>query len=56
MYPTIQNEVSSWLFEINFKPNVNGLKDTVEQNLKVFTDKGYTTEQLADFDPSTIPE
>ena len=52
MYPTIQNEVSSWLFEINFKPNVNGLKDTVEQNLKVFTDKGYTTEQLADFDPS----
>lgn len=52
MYPTIQNEVSSWLFEINFKPNVNGLKDTVEQNLKVFTDKGYTTEQLTDFDPS----
>lgn len=52
MYPTIQNEVSSWLFEINFKPNVNGLKDTVEQNLNVFTDKGYTTEQLADFDPS----
>ena len=52
MYPTIQNEVSSWLFEINFKPNVNGLKDTVKQNLKVFTDKGYTTEQLADFDPS----
>lgn len=51
MYPTIQNEVSSWLFEINFKPNVNGLKDTVEQNLKVFTDKGYTTEQLTDFDP-----
>lgn len=26
--------------------------NTVEQNLKVFTDKGYTTEQLADFDPS----
>lgn len=52
MYPDIQGEVSKWVFKLNFEANKDGLKDNLEKYIKTFTDKGYTAEDILDYDPA----
>lgn len=52
MYPDIQGEVSKWVFKLNFEANKDGLKDNLEEYIKTFTDKGYTAEDILDYDPA----
>lgn len=52
MYPDIQGEVSKWVFKLNFEANKDGLKDNLEEYIKTFTDKGYTAEDILDYNPA----
>ena len=52
MYPTIQEEVDTWNFKVKFEANTDGLKDSIAGYVQQFTDAGYSSDEIANYDPT----
>ena len=52
MYPTIQEEVDTWNFKVKFEANTDGLKDSIAGYVQQFKDAGYSSDEIANYDPT----
>lgn len=54
MYPDLQDEVSSWRFDVAFNANTDGLKDDITDALDVLED--FSKEELLNFNIATATD
>lgn len=54
MYPELQDEVDSWVFQYHFEANTDSLEDGTKEALSAFD--GWSKEELIDFNAKTATE